>query len=322
MAVRIGISGWRYTPWRGRFYPADLVQRRELHYASRCFGSIELNGSFYSLQSPDSYRHWYDETRAGFRFAVKGPGFLTHTLRLRGIDKGLANFLASGLLALDDKLGPLLWQLPPTLKFDAELLDAFLGQLPKDSESALALARRRDRGLMQGRCVLAIDRNRRWRHALEVRHPSFWNTEFIDVLRRHRIGLVVADAARDWPQPQDVTADFVYIRLHGDEQLYTSGYGDAALERWADRIRHWSTGGEPEEPDRIAGPAPRRKRRDVYCYFDNDAKVHAPFDAQELMRLLGLETPCRHRRHPPDSEGTGPAVTRWSRNRKAAGTSS
>jgi uncharacterized protein YecE (DUF72 family) len=321
MAVRIGISGWRYTPWRGKFYPGDLVQRRELHYASRCFGSIELNGSFYSLQTPTSYQRWHDDTPAGFRFAVKGPRYVTHTLRLRELGNALPNFFASGLLNLRGKLGPLLWQLPPTLKFDAKLLDGFLGQLPKDSEAACALARRRSRELMSGRSALSCDRNRRWRHALEIRHASFWNDEFVDLLRRHNIGLVIADAARDWPQPQDITADFVYMRLHGHEHLYSSCYTDALLERWAERIRAWSNGGEPADANRIAGPAPRRKRRDVYCYFDNDAKVHAPFDAQELMRMLELPTPCRSRRHPPDITDAEAGTGRWPQPRKARGSS-
>ena len=292
MTVRIGISGWRYAPWRGVFYPPGLVQRRELEHASRCFPSIELNGSFYSLQSPDSYSAWHDATPADFVFAVKGPRYITHLRRLRDIDKPMANFLASGLLRLGPKLGPLLWQLPPNFKFDAGLLDGFLGALPRDTETALALARRRDIGLMRGRSALAIDRNRPLRHAIEVRHPSFCDPAFIELLRRHRVTLVIADTAGKWPYLEDVTADFLYLRLHGDAELYVSGYSDDALTRWAQRIRRWSEGGEPADAVRVGRLAPKLARRDVYCYFDNDMKVHAPFDAQVLMDKLSLPAPC------------------------------
>ena len=287
--LRIGISGWRYAPWRGRFYPADLPQRAELHYASRQVASIELNGSFYSLQRPSSYALWREQTPRGFVFAVKGPRFITHIKRLRDIDAPLANFFASGLFELRDKLGPLLWQLPPSQRYDEPLLDAFLARLPRDTEQAAALAQQHDER-MQGRASLAIDRKRRLRHALEVRHPSFACAACIDLLRKHNVALVVADTAGRWPYLEDVTADFMYLRLHGDEELYASGYTDAALERWAARIRAWAAGMQPDDAQR-ASDAPPRKRaaRDVYCYFDNDAKVHAPFDAQVLMRLLGVD---------------------------------
>ena len=240
MTVRIGISGWRYAPWRGVFYPPGLVQRRELEHASGCFPTIELNGSFYSLQSPDSYSGWHDATPADFVFAMKGPRYITHMRRLRDVARPMANFLASGILRLGPKLGPLLWQLPPNFKFDADLLEEFLVALPRDTEAALSLARRRDVALMRGRSALAIDRNRRLRHAIEVRHPSFCDPEFIHLLRRHNVALVVADTVGKWPYLEDVTADFMYLRLHGDAELYVSGYSDHALARWAQRIRRWS----------------------------------------------------------------------------------
>ena len=286
--LRIGISGWRYPPWRGVFYPADLPQRAELAYASRQVGSIELNGSFYSLQRPDSYARWSADTPRGFVFAVKGPRFITHVKRLRDIDAPLANFLASGLFELGARLGPILWQCPPSQRFDPALFDDFLGALPRDTDQAAARARRHDHRLKHGASVTP-DRRRRLRHALEIRHESFICEDFIALLRRHRVALVVADTAGRWPYLEDVTADFVYLRLHGDQALYTSGYGDAALERWAARIRAWSRGGEPADAVRASDrPPPQRAGRDVYCYFDNDAKVHAPFDARELMRKLGL----------------------------------
>jgi uncharacterized protein YecE (DUF72 family) len=292
MTLRIGISGWRYAPWRGVFYPPGLVQRRELEYAAGCFPTVELNGSFYSLQTPDSYSAWHDATPDDFVFAVKGPRYITHMKRLRDIDRALANFFASGVLRLGAKLGPLLWQLPPSMKFKHDLLDDFLGRLPRDTGAALSLARRRDVDLMRGRSALAIDANRPLRHALEVRHPSFHDSAFIELLRRHGVALVFADTAGRWPYLEDVTADFVYLRLHGDAELYVSGYSDPALDWWADRIRHWREGREPADATRAGGPAPARRTRDVYCYFDNDAKVHAPFDAQRLMGELGLPAPC------------------------------
>ena len=296
MTVRIGISGWRYAPWRGVFYPPGLVQRRELEHAAGCFPTVELNGSFYSLQSPDSYSAWHDATPADFVFAVKGPRYITHMRRLCDVRAPLANFFASGVLRLQSKLGPLLWQLPPTLKFDHALVDDFLGLLPRDTEAALSLARRRDVDLMRGRSALAIDRSRPLRHAIEVRHPSFCDAGFVQLLRRHGVALVVADTAGKWPYLEDVTADFLYLRLHGDAQLYVSGYSDEALTRWSDRIRSWSNGREPEDAVRVDGQAPSHAPRDVYCYFDNDMKVHAPFDAQTLMRKLGLPVPCPARK--------------------------
>ena len=292
MTVLIGISGWRYAPWRGVFYPPGLVQRRELEHASGCFATIELNGSFYSLQSPDSYSAWHDATPADFVFAVKGPRYITHLRRLRDVARPMANFFASGVLRLGPKLGPLLWQLPPNFKFDADLLEEFLGALPRDTEAALSLARRRDVALMRGRSALAIDRNRPLRHAIEVRHPSFCDPAFAKLLRRQGVALVVADTAGKWPYLEDVTADFLYLRLHGDAELYVSGYSDDALTRWAQRIRRWSDGSEPEDAVRVGGRAPKRARRDVYSYYDTDVKVHAPFDAQVLAGKLGLPVPC------------------------------
>lgn len=292
MAIRIGISGWRYARRRGTFYPAGLAQRRELEYAAGCFPSVEINGSFYSLQRPDSFQRWHDETPEDFVFSVKGPRFITHMKRLRDCEQALANFFASGILRLGAKLGPVLWQLPPTLRFDAELLDAFLGSLPRDSEAALARARKRDTALMQGRSALAIDRNRPIHHALEVRHDSFCDPACMRLLRRHNIAVVVADTAGKFPYLEDVSADFVYVRLHGDAQLYASGYSDTALDRWAARIAAWASGAEPDDAARVGARARKRAMRDVYCYFDNDMKVHAPFDARGLMQRLQLPTDC------------------------------
>lgn len=285
--IRIGISGWRYPPWRGVFYPDDLPQRLELDYASRQLPSIEINGSFYGLQNPDSYRHWYEQTPRGFVFAVKGPRLITHVRRLKEARTPLANFFASGLLALREKLGPLLWQLPPSLAYDEERIEAFLSLLPHDSDGLASLAGHHDDHV--SRVLLTADRKRRIRHTLEVRHQSFVNDTFIAQLRRHRVALVVADTAGKWPLMEDVTADFMYLRLHGDKKIYASGYSDAAIHDWARRIRAWHRGTQPRGA-RLHGSKPPTKRsgRDVYCYFDNDIKVKAPFDAAALNAQLGL----------------------------------
>ena len=288
MAIFIGISGWRYVPWRGVFYPRGLAQARELDYASRQLPTIEINGSFYSLQRPESYAAWYAATPPGFLFAVKGNRFITHMLKLKEIEGPLANVLASGIFELREKLGPFLWQFPEMVKFDHERFEHFLSLLPQDTEAALARALQYQ-PRMEGKVSLAMDAKRPMRHAVEVRHPSFRDERFIALLRKYNVALVVADTAGKWPYMEDVTADFMYLRLHGDEELYASGYGDAAIERWAGKIRAWSMGGQPEDGVRVASKAPlRRKIRDVYCYFDNDIKVHAPYDAKRLIAALGL----------------------------------
>lgn len=285
--IRIGISGWRYEPWRRVFYPENLAQHRELEFASRAFPSIEINGSFYSLQTPESYAAWYAATPPGFVFSVKGGRYITHILRLKNVRRPLANFFASGIFNLREKLGPLLWQFPPSLRYDAPLFEEFLDMLPRDTEAALRLARRRD-ARMHGRSCLRIDAIRPLRHAFEIRHESFACAEFISRLRRHGVALVLADTAGKWPYLEDVTADFMYLRLHGDKELYASGYTEAALDRWAERMRAWHRGGEPRDAKRLGPPARRVRGRDLYCYFDNDVKVRAPFDADRLMHKLGV----------------------------------
>lgn len=284
--TRIGISGWRYSPWRGVFYPKDLVQRDELAFASRAFPTIEINGSFYSLQRPQSYRQWHDATPRGFVFAVKGPRFITHMLRLRDIEKPMANFFASGVLALREKLGPFLWQFPPTFRFDPVLFEAFLALLPKSTRAAADLGRKHDAHLRHAPS-LDVQRNHRLRHAVEIRHDSFVDPTFIALLRKYGVALVVADTAGKFPRYFDVTAPFIYVRLHGDKKLYASGYGDEALEDWARRIRAWRRGAQPAGDPRIARTAPqKRASRDIYVYFDNDMKVKAPRDARTLIDLL------------------------------------
>ena len=288
----VGISGWRYPPWRGVFYPPGLAQRRELEYASRSLASVEVNGSFYSLQRPSSYEQWRAQTPAGFVFSVKGPRFVTHMKRLAGVEVPLANFFASGLLALGDRLGPVLWQLPPTLGFDADRLAAFFALLPRTTRAAAQLASHHDQRL-DGRAVTTTDVNRPLRHALEVRHASFETVELVQLLRDNDVALVCADTAGKWPALDDVTSDFVYVRLDGDRELYVSGYGDVALDRWAARARTWQMGGTPTDGRTLGPPAPVRER-EVFLYFDNDVLVRAPFDAIALARRLGVRD-----LHPP-----------------------
>lgn len=289
--VRIGISGWRYAPWRGVFYPKGLPQRRELEYAARHLGSVEVNGSFYALQRPESYRAWRAEVPDDFVFSVKGGRFVTHMKKLADVEVPLANFFASGVLALGPALGPVLWQLPPRLGYDPGRLARFFDLLPRTTAAAAVLAERHDERL-DGRAWTTTEADRPLRHVLEVRHASFATPGFPALLRAHGIGLVVADTAGKWPYLEDVTSDVVYVRLHGDAELYVSGYGDEALDRWAARVRAWASGTEPADARRL-GPAadPAPGGRDVFVYFDNDVKVRAPVDAMALARRLGVGPP-------------------------------
>ncbi|MGI4758997.1 MAG: DUF72 domain-containing protein [Janthinobacterium lividum] len=297
--IHIGISGWRYKGWRGQFYPLKLPQRSELQFAAGLFNSIEINGTHYSLQRPNSFEQWREQTPDDFVFSVKGSRFITHMKKLRGVEQGLANFFAQGLLALGPKLGPILWQVAPQFAYQEERLAEFFEQLPRTTGEAAALALEHHPRL-KGRVVTEVLVSQPLRHCLEMRNDSCVCPEFIALLRKHNIGLVVADTV-EWPLLFDLTSDFVYCRLHGSEELYASGYGDDALQTWAERVVRWARGQEAEdEPPTSklhghhASPAPARKlkTRDVYVYFDNDAKVHAPYDAQGLRervdRLLAI----------------------------------
>jgi len=287
-AIRIGISGWRYAGWRGVFYPPELPQKHELAFASRALSTIEVNGSHYALQTPASYRSWHEATPPGFVFSVKAPRYVTHILRLKDERsfQAIVNFLASGLFNLREKLGPILWQFPPSLRFDEERFDAFLRFLPADTGAAAALARRHDAHVRS--VETEIDEPRRMRHAIEIRNDSFCDQRFVDLLRKYGAALVISDAVADWPYAEDMTADFVYMRLHGSEVLYGGEYTDEALDRWARRVQSWASGHEPADARRIGEAARQSAGRDIYCYFDNDQKVRAPFDAARLQnRILG-----------------------------------
>jgi uncharacterized protein YecE (DUF72 family) len=286
--IHIGISGWRYKGWRGVFYPEKLPQRRELEFASRKFDTIELNGSFYSLQRPQSFLQWQAETPQDFTFAIKGSRYITHMLRLRNVEGPLANFFAQGLLHFGAKLGPILWQLPPNFIFEPERIEQFLALLPRTVKQAAELARNHDDRL-NDRSWFQVRKDASLRHALEIRHESFVTEKFIRLLRRYGVGSVVADTV-EWPLLMDVTSNFVYCRLHGSEQLYASGYEADALDVWARRVVTWARGEEVTDGRRAsARDAAKRKRRDVFVYFDNDMKVRAPFDAEQLrIRVDGL----------------------------------
>jgi uncharacterized protein YecE (DUF72 family) len=266
--VRIGTSGWLYPPWRGVFYPPGLPHRLELEHLSGLLDSVEINGSFYSLQKPQSYASWAARTPADFLFAVKGPRFVTHMKQLRDVEVPLANFFASGVLALGPKLGPVLWQLPPRMRFDAAKLGGFLEQLPRTTAEAAKLAEGHDER-MAGRSHLGTDADRPLRHAVEPRHESFRDPAFAALLREQGIATVIADSASTWPTFDQVTSDLVYLRMHGYGELYSGGYPPDALDAMAARMRRWRDDG-----------------LDVVAYFDNDIKVHAPFDAISLARRL------------------------------------
>jgi uncharacterized protein YecE (DUF72 family) len=251
--IRVGISGWRYPGWRGTFYPKNLVQRRELEFASRQINSIEINGTFYSLQTKESYQRWYDSTPADFVFAVKGSRYITHIKQLRSIEEPLKTFFSSGVLSLEEKLGPILWQFPPRMRWDEEKFSHFFSLLPKWNTDADPKFH---------------GKKRRLRYAVEIRNESFLTPEFFNLLRKYKIAFVFADTAGKWPYKEEITTDFIYMRLHGDEKIYVSGYTEAALNRWAGKIEKWRKQGI----------------NNFYVYFDNDVKVRAPFDAQSLYK--------------------------------------
>jgi uncharacterized protein YecE (DUF72 family) len=284
--VRIGISGWTYPGWRGVFYPKGLSQKRELEYAAQQFASIEINGTFYGMQRPDAFAAWADAVPDDFVFAVKGPRFITHMKKLRDAEVPLANFIASGLLRLGPKLGPILWQFPANFKFDVERIEPFLKALPYDTTTAAHCGRKHDHRLKAPAWV-KVEAERPIRHAFEIRSDTFRTQAFVDLLRKYNVALVCADTV-EWPRLMDLTSDFIYCRLHGSEELYASGYDDKALDAWAARVAAWVKGDEPPDAERVGGRA-RKRRRDVFVYFDNDAKVRAPFDAKGLRaRVDGL----------------------------------
>ncbi len=218
-AIHVGVGGWTYEPWRGTFYPDQLPQKRELEYAASRLTSIEINGTYYGSQKPESFAKWHDETPNGFVFSLKGPRFATNRRVLASAGKSIEQFFRSGVMELKDKLGPINWQLMPTKKFDPADFEAFLKLLPKE---------------VSGRVM---------RHAVEVRHDSFRAPEFIAMMREHGVAIVLA-ADAPYPQIADVTAPFVYARIMGTQETEKLGYSESALKRWVERAKLWATGGD------------------------------------------------------------------------------
>ena len=283
--IRIGMAGWRYDEWRGSFYPEKLAQRRELEYASRQINSVELNGTFYSMQRPKSFAQWIKETPDDFVFSVKGGKFITHVRQLENVATPLANFLAQGLLQLGKKMGPILWQFPPAFKFNPKLLQDFFALLPRTHKQAAGYARQRDEWMAE-RSWLDVTEDLPLRHAVEARNKSFATPDYISLLRKNNIAAVVADTPK-WPRMMDITADFVYCRLHGNEEQYPNGYDADGIESWARRVLAWSQGKEVTDGVRVhPDDAAKLPSRDVFVYFDDDVKVRAPHDAMSLTRRI------------------------------------
>jgi uncharacterized protein YecE (DUF72 family) len=259
--IRVGIGGWTYAPWRGVFYPPDLVHRRELEYAAGKLSSIEVNGTFYAAQKPEVFMRWREETPADFVFSLKAPRYATHRRALAAAGPTIERFLGGGLLQLQEKLGPINWQLPPEMSFDPIDFEAFLKLLPSSLES------------------------RALRHAVEVRHASFQTSTCVELARHYGVALVLAGDSKH-PWLSDVTASFVYVRLMGTRSAEPLGYPTAQIDRWADRVRCWAAGDAPTDlPPLLAGQA-RAERRDVFVYFINGFKVANPAAAQALMQRL------------------------------------
>ncbi|CAN5462639.1 DUF72 domain-containing protein [soil metagenome] len=260
--IRVGIGGWTFEPWRGTFYPADVTQKRELEYASRHVTSIEINGTYYGSQKPESFRRWREETPDDFVFSVKGPRFATNRRVLAESGESIQRFIASGIFELGEKLGPLNWQFLPTKRFDHYDFEAFLKLLPNE---------------VGGRPL---------RHVVEVRHESFKVPDFVALLRAYKIAAVLTDKA-EFPAIPDVTAPFVYARLQGASETVETGYTAKALGLWAKRAHAWAEGKAPDDLDLIAPPEKKPpKSRDVYIYMINGFKPKAPAAAMALIERL------------------------------------
>ena len=259
--IRVGMGGWNYEPWRKTFYPKQVSRNQELHYASRQVTAIEINGTFYRLQSPAVFAKWRDETPDDFVFSLKAPRFLVNRRDLRTAAEGLTRFIDSGLAQLQTKLGPLLWQLAPTKPFDAGEVDDFLGMLPAEV-NGIPL-----------------------RHALEVRHESFMTPEYLQIAREHRVATVFADTD-EHPSFADVTADFVYARLMRTVSTEPTGYAKTALATWAMRAGQWASGEDASDLPRVQKVGRKDGLRDVFMFFSSGAKERAPAAAQHLLTLL------------------------------------
>jgi uncharacterized protein YecE (DUF72 family) len=259
--IRIGVGGWTYEPWRGAFYPQDLVQKRELEYAAGKLTSIEINGTFYGSQKPATFAKWRDETPDGFVFSLKAPRYATHRRTLAEAGPTIERFVRSGVLELKDKLGPINWQLMPTARFAPDDFEAFLKLLPKEHG---------------GRALS---------HAVEVRHASFRVAELVDMARHHGVAVVIAGDS-EYPLIADVTGPFVYARIMGTQPNEPLGYSAAALALWSERARCWAKGGSPEDLETLTPPAKGQKARDVFVYVISGHKVSNPAAAQALIERV------------------------------------
>ncbi len=259
--IRVGIGGWTFAPWRNNFYPAGLVQRRELEYASRHMTAIEINGTYYGTQKPETYRKWRDETPPGFVFSAKAPKRIMASRTLAKSGPQIEDFIG-GIAELGDRLGPLVWQFDQGTRPQREDFTAFLGLLPKTAG---------------GRTL---------RHVLDVRDPAFVDAAFLALARGHGCATVFTDSP-DHPSFADLTADFVYARLMRARAEVASGYDDNDLVLWAQRARTWAHGGEPDDLPRIEAPANSTAQpRDVFLYFISAAKERNPAAAMTLLRHL------------------------------------
>ncbi len=286
-SIRIGMSGWTFDGWKGEFYPKGLSAKKELAFASRKVNSIELNGTFYRLQTPTSFQKWHDETPDDFVFSVKAPQYITHIRRLKEVEEPLATFLASGPLCLGKKLGPILWQFPPNVVLKDDRFEKFLKLLPKDTKSAAKYSKGHSDKIKSAHTKCDVDQP--LRHAFEFRHPSFANPDFLAMLREHNVAFVFAHSGEKNIYLEDLTADFVYARMHGQEKEFKKGYTKEKLEWFADRVALWTTGKQPKDAHTIADAKPASVKRDAFIYFDNESKVYAPRDALKLAQLLEVK---------------------------------
>lgn len=283
--IYIGMSGWTFEGWQGDFYPEDLSKKKELEYASRKVNSIEVNGTFYALQKPATFEKWYNETPDDFVFSVKAPQYITHVKRLKEVEEPLANFFASGLLCLKEKMGPILWQFPPNVTLKDDRFEKFLKILPFDSETAAKTAKKHS-DKMKDRNYTKVDGDYSIRHAFEFRHPSFENAEFISMLRKYGVAVVFGHSGLKNPYFEDVTADFIYARMHGQEKEYKKGYPKEKLKWWAERVKIWTAGQQPSDAICVTDGKPKAIPRDAFIYFDTEEKKYAPYDAMNLSEIL------------------------------------
>lgn len=281
----VGMSGWTYEPWRGSFYPKGVTIKKELEYASRQLNSIEINGTFYSLQKPETFQRWYDSTPEDFIFAIKCPRYITHIRRLVDVEEPICNFFASGVLKLNDKTGPFLWQLPPNLHLKDDRVAKFLDLIPRDTKAAVKLAKNHS-DKVKGRAFTEALGNYPLRHAIEIRHESYLVPEFFELLRQKNVAFVFAHSGLKSPYAEDLTSDFVYTRMHGQEKKYAKGYPTKFIQEWSKRCQSWAKGTNPADAKCVLKSKPKAGARDVFVYFDNEYKDSAPENAKALGKLF------------------------------------